>query len=226
MWYINGTAIEQQLKRFRSFQMSFKHHTCDPRSERLLLVTLEEPEQYSREFRHINATVIRRAVPHTMRAEAPLTVAEYNDEYAEKCSGYRNASYVFTGKVPTYVDDMQLRGQLDTGVNPMCEGKPYGNQIRFSPFLVDSKIAFHILDFFKKLEKYNAKHDLGNYDRDFYTVLYHLAQFLKVTTVLFYKPGVRSCNLSQTNNFEEVDLLAAKGRIDALLQPFYQPKIS
>lgn len=59
--------------------MTFKHHTCDPRSERLLLVTLHDADYPGSEYRHISATVIRRAVPHVMRAEAPLSVAEYNE---------------------------------------------------------------------------------------------------------------------------------------------------
>lgn len=204
--------------------MSFKHHTCDPRSERLLLVTLHDVDYPGSEYRHISATVIRRAVPHVMRAEAPLTVAEYNDEYAEKCSGYRNASYTFGGRTPTYIDDMKLHGQIDVGPRPLREGKPYGNEIRFSPYMVNANIAFQILDFFKKLEKYKAKHNLGTREESFYDAMRHLADMLKITTVVFYKPGVRSCNLDKTDNFEECDIAGAEGRLDALLRQFYQPK--
>lgn len=206
--------------------MTFKHHTCDPRSERLLLVTLHDADYPGSEYRHISATVIRRAVPHRMQAEAPLSVAEYNDEYAEKCSGYRNASYTFGGRTPTYIDDMKLHGQINTGPQPLHEGKPYGNEIRFSPYLVNSKIAFQILDFFKKLEKYKAKHKLGTHEESFYDSMRHLADMLKITTVVFYKPGVRHCSLNETNCFEEYDIAGAESRLDALLAQFYQPKIS
>ncbi len=202
--------------------MSFKHFTCDPKSERVLLVVLEEKSFYASEYRHIRATVIRRAVAHTVRKEEnlPDAIVEYNDDYAHKCSGFRVASYVFNGKTPTYVDDMQLRGQIDLGNNPLNHGRPYSNKITFKPFDVCEKSAFQIFGFFKKWEKFVTTHNLTRQEDDFYVALNHLAQFLKITKVVFMKNGVHHCALSETNCFEEVDIAFAKVKIDEMLQPF------
>lgn len=71
----------------------------DPTSERLLLVALEDPQFFGTEYRHIRATVVRRAVPHKLRKDAPAIydgtgVEEWNDAHKPHCTGYRVASYV------------------------------------------------------------------------------------------------------------------------------------
>jgi hypothetical protein len=204
----------------------FKHPHSDIQSERLLLVSLEEPSFHNSEYRHIRATVVRRAVPHKYRADAPAIcdgtgVETWNDDHITKCSGYRVASYVFSKTSATYVDDMQLRGQLDVMPRPMRNGRPYGNKVIFKPYDVDQNTARAISDFYTKYGKFFDKNNLRRQDDDFYVALHYLAVFLKITKVVFFKPGVRHASLSEANRFEEMDLVQAKVRIDELLAPFY-----
>lgn len=220
MHHCTNAATELELEIVMS---SFRPLFNEIASERLLLVVLEEQAQYSRQYRHIRATVIRRAVPHTMQREAPLCVATYNDEFAARCSGYRVASYSSTLKASAvYVDDMQLRGQIDIGANPLNNGRPYGNKVNFKPFDVCKDSAKAIFGFFQKLENFKTKFNLTRRDDNFFVELNHLAQFLKITKVVFYKPGVLHCSLAETNCFEEVDIAFAKERIDAMLAPSYK----
>ena len=203
--------------------MTFRHISTEIASERLLLVVLEDAEHYnSGQYRHIRATVIRRAVPHIMQKEAPLLVAEYMDEFASRCQGYRVASYSSARKDAVYVDDMQLRGQIDVLDNPLNNGRPYGNKVNFKPFDVCKNSAKAIFGFFQKMENFKNRHGLNRSDKDFYVELNHLAQFLKITRVVFLKPGVRHASLSEANCYEEIDIAFAKERIDAMLAPFYK----
>lgn len=205
--------------------MTFRQPYQDPRSERLLLVALEEKQYHGSEYRHIRATVVRRAVPHRMTPiveEGDVqTVAEWNDDHYNKCQGYRVASYVFpTNTTNVYVDDMQLRGQIDAMPKPMRDGRPYGNKVRFTPYQVDANTAQAIASFYKKFNAFVDKHNLTRQDDDFYVALNHLAQFLKITRVVFYKPNVTHAALSEANYFEETDIAFAKIRIDEMLAPF------
>lgn len=204
----------------------FKHPYQDIQSERLLLVVLEEKQYPNSEYRHIRTSVIRRAVPHKMAAKIDSSencVETWNDDYETKCSGYRVASYVFPKPgTPTFVDDLQLRGQIDEMPRPMRNGKPYGNEIRFSPYMVDQNTARAILDFYTKYNKVSDKNEWRHSEDDYYVALAHLAQFLKIDKIVFHKEGVRHCALSETNCFEEMDIFNAKVRLDKLLAPFLQ----
>jgi hypothetical protein len=204
----------------------FKHPHQDIQSERLLLVTLEEPQFHNSEYRHIRATVIRRAVPHKMALPTEETNAPrvdiWNDDHIDKCTGYRVASYVFSKTSGTYVDDMQLRGQMDVMPRPMRDGRPYGNNVTFTPHNVDQNTARAILDFYSKHEKFCDKNHLNRAPDDFYVALHYLAVFLKITKVVFFKKGVRHAALSEANCFEEMDLVQTKVRIDEMIAPFYQ----
>ena len=205
--------------------MSFRQPYQDPRSERLLLVTIERKE-YPSDYRHIRATVIRRAVPHKMAPKIDSSencVAEWNDDYEAKCSGYRVASYVFpTASTNIYVDDMQLRGQIDVMPRPLRDGRPYGNTVRFTPYELNANTAQAISSFYKKFDAFVAKHNLTRQDDDFYVALNHLAQFLKITRVAFYRPDIACSSLDQANCFEETDIAFASVRINELLAPFLQ----
>ena len=204
--------------------MSFRQPYQDPRSERLLLVALEEKQYHGSEYRHIRATVVRRAVPHKMAPKidgSENCVAEWNDDYEAKCSGYRVASYVFpTNSTNIYVDDMELRGQIDVMPRPLRDGRPYGNAVRFTPHQVDANTAQAITAFYKKFNAFVDKYNLTRQDDDFYVALNHLAQFLKITRVVFFKPGVTRASLSEANCFEETDIAFAKINVDAMLKPF------
>jgi hypothetical protein len=203
--------------------MTFRQPYQDPRSERLLLVALEEKQYHGSEYRHIRATVIRRAVPHTIDPNVVGTVKEWNDNYPEKCTGYRVASYVFpTNSANIYVDDMQLRGQINAMPSPLRSGRPYGNSVRFTPYQVDANTAQAISGFYKKFNAFVDKHGLTRQDDDFYVALNHLAQFLKITKVVFYKKYITHASLSEANVFEECDIAFASVRIDELLAPFLQ----
>ena len=206
--------------------MSFRQPYQDPRSERLLLVALEEKQYHGSEYRHIRATVVRRAVPHKLRKDCPpiydgTGVKEWNDDHPNKCSGYRVASYVFpTNSTNIYVDDMELRGQIDVMPRPLRDGRPYGNAVRFTPHQVDANTAQAITAFYKKFNAFVDKYNLTRQDDDFYVALNHLAQFLKITRVVFFKPGVTRASLSEANCFEETDIAFAKINVDAMLKPF------
>jgi hypothetical protein len=204
--------------------MTFRHMHQDVQSERLLLVVLEDKQYAGSEYRHIRATVIRRAVPHVMRKENDLdnVVNTYNDAHPNQCQGYRVASYCLTKTSGTYVDDMQLRGQIDTMPRPCRDGWPYGNKVRFQPYEVCANTARAISDFYKKQEKFIDKYGLTRQDDDFYVALNHLAQFLGITRVVFYKDGVRHSSLETASNFVETDIAFAKVRIDEMLKPFLQ----
>lgn len=201
--------------------MTFKQPYQDPRSERLLLVALEEPQYHGSEYRHIRATVVRRAVPHTYHNDDQGRVKEWGDDTEAKCSGYRVASYVFpTSATNIYVDDMQLRGQIDAMPKPLRDGRPYGNKVTFTPYQVDANTAQAIASFYKKFNAFVDKHGLTRQDDDFYVALNHLAQFLKITRVVFYKPHVTHASLSDTGMFEEIDIAFASVRINKMLAPF------
>lgn len=204
--------------------MTFRQPYQDPKSERLLLVVLEEPQYHGSEYRHIRATVVRRAVPHTMAPKIDSSencVAEWNDDYAANCTGYRVASYVFpTASTNIYVDDMQLRGQIDVIPRPLRNGRPYGNSVRFTPHQVDANTAHAISDFYKKYNKFIDKYNLTRQDDDFYVALNHLAQFLKITRVVFYKKYIMHASLADANVFEECDIAFASVRINEMLAPF------
>lgn len=202
--------------------MTFRHPYQDPRSERLLLVVLEDRQYPSSEYRHIRATVVRRAVAHTLRADGS-GVDQWNDDYEERCSGYRCASYVFpTASSSVYIDDMQLRGQIDVTSRPLRNGRPYGNQINFKPYSVDANSANAISDFYKKYGKFVDKHNLTRQDDDFYVALNHLAQFLKITKVLFQRPYSGHNGLGDASSFDETDIAFASVRINEMLAPFVQ----
>lgn len=200
----------------------------DPDSERLLLVVLEDPAQYSREYRHIRATVIRRAVPHKLRKDAPAIydgtgVEVWNDEHATNCTGYRVASYVKQKHgVCLYVDDMQLRGQIDVCQNPLNKGRPYSTKVEFKPHSVCKDSAKSIFEFFRKMEIFKNRFTLKCHEDNFYVELNHLAQFLKITKVAFHKVGVRHCSLAEANCFDELDIALCGWRIDEMLAPFYK----
>lgn len=206
--------------------MTFRHISTEIASERLLYVQLEERQQYTSEHRHIRATVIRRAVPHVMAQLADPSheprVETWNDDHIERCSGYRVASYSSARKDAVYVDDMQLRGQIDIGYNPLNNGRPYGNKVNFKPFDVCQNSAKAIFSFFQKMENFKNRHALNRGKEDFYVELNHLAQFLKITRVVFLKPGVQHASLAEANCYEEVDIAFAKERIDLMLAPFCQ----
>lgn len=204
--------------------MSFRQPYQDPRSERLLLVALEEKQYHGSEYRHIRATVVRRAVPHKMAPKidgSENCVAEWHDDYEAKCTGYRVASYVFHRTCPIYVDDMQLRGQIDAMPKPLCDGRPYGNAVRFTPHQVDANTAQAISSFYKKFNAFVDKYNLTRQDDDFYVALNHLAQFLKITKVLFFRPGVTHAGLGDASMFMETDIAFASVRINEMLAPFY-----
>lgn len=200
--------------------MSFRQPYQDPCSERLLLVALEEKQYHGSEYRHIRATVVRRAVPHKIDSSESC-VAEWNDEYPERCTGYRVASYVFpTASTNIYVDDMRLRGQIDVMPKPLLNGRPYGNKVDFKPYTVDANTAQAIAAFYKKFNAFVDKYNLTRQDNDFYVALNHLAQFLKITRVVFYLPGVTHASLSDATMFEETDIAFASVRINEMLAPF------
>ena len=206
--------------------MTFRHISTEIASERLLYVQLDDAQYVGSEYRHIRATVIRRAVPHVMAQLADPSheprVETWNDDHIERCSGYRVASYSSARKDAVYVDDMQLRGQIDIGYNPLNNGRPYGNKINFKPFDVCKNSAKAIFSFFQKMENFKNRHGSNHSDKDFYVELNHLAQFLKITRVVFLKSGVRHASLSEANCYEEIDIAFAKERIDAMLAPFYK----
>jgi hypothetical protein len=208
--------------------MTFRHMHNDVRSEYLLLVVLENSDRYSQEYRHIRADVVRRAVPHVL---SPIIeegdvqrVTTWNDEYPSKCTGYRSASWVLSKTSGTYVDGMQLRGQIDSHPihTPLNNGRPYGNSVNFKAHSIDWNTARAIADFYKKQDAFATKYNLTRRDDNFYVALNHLAQFLKITKVLFHKEGVTHCSLAEANCFEETDIAFASVRIDEMLKPFYK----
>lgn len=208
--------------------MTFKHMHNEIRSERLLLVTLEpqDTSPWGGPYRHINATVIRRAVPHMVN-DLNQQVLVYNDGPKETTGGYRIASYVLTKLAGLYVDNMRLRGQIDVGYNePLNEGRPYGNKIDFNPHTVDKNIARGILNFYSKYDMFHDKHGLSRSDSNFYVVLNHLAQFLKITKVVIIRPEYANhrASLDNTSAYEEIDIALCEPRILQMLAPFHKPK--
>lgn len=209
--------------------MTFRHMHQDVQSERLLLVVLEDKQYVGSKYRHIRATVIRRAVPHKLRKDCPpiydgTGVEKWNDAHPNQCQGYRVASYCLTKTSGTYVDDMQLRGQIDAMPKPCRDGRPYGNKVRFQPYEVCANTARAIGDFYKKQDKFINKYNLTRQDDDFYVALNHLAQFLGITKVAFYRNGITHSSLETASNFVETDIAFAKVRIDEMLAPFYNPQ--
>jgi hypothetical protein len=214
--YATNGATETELEP----KMTFRHISCEIASERLLLVVLEEKQYPCSEYRHIRATVVRRAVPHVKSAHSD-TIATWNDDYEGKCTGYRVASYSSTKKNAVYVDDLELRGQIDAMPKPCRDGRPYGNKVVFKPYQLEMRSAKCVFEFFQKMENFKTKNNLNRGNDDFYEELHHLATFLGITTILF-RTNTGHGSLAETRDYEECTLAAAAGQIDKLLAPFLQ----
>lgn len=207
--------------------MSFIHSYQDFKGEYLLLVSLEDSHIGSPEYRHITASVIRRVVPHVMAEGFNNPVKEWRDDFPGRAEGYRYAAYVFpTRGRPIYVDAMNLRGQIDTGAysKPLNAGRPYACKVRFKPYEVNWNIARATNDFFKRQDAFVDKHKLSSTEDNFYAALHHLAQFLGITTVAFYKPEAHSRSLAEPSNFLETDIAFANEAIDNLIGKWYTDK--
>lgn len=210
--------------------MTFVHPNGDTRSERLLLVVMEREERVGMmrgEWRHIRATIIRRAVPHRLRPDAAdardsAGVEEWHDDWADRCAGYRTASYQYTKTSHIYVDGMELRGQIDalpTG-KALNKGRPYGNSITFKPYSVGALEAKAIGDFYKKYTSYTQKRAWCGGQEEFPVHLERLSRFLNISRFVFYKPNVDYTSLETINNLNEVNLTDALAEVEVLLKPF------
>lgn len=122
-------------------------------TERLIMVTLDGVDGYTREVRHIRATIVRRAMSHQV-IPATDTRAEQTVYWDDKvATGYRNASYSSSKKNGLYVDGMFLRGQMDLGPKPLNEGMPYATDISFNCQYLKAREAHAISNFFTKYDK-------------------------------------------------------------------------
>ena len=130
-----------------------------------------------------------------------------------------------------YVDDMQLRGQIDaTHSNPLHDGHPYANKVTFTPHSVDANNANAIVDFYKKYAKFLSNLNVSSGNDDFFEELSKLARFLKITKFLLNKPGYMGRSLADVNAYAEYDISTMDGAvqlfeaISGLLSPFFRAK--
>jgi hypothetical protein len=206
--------------------MSFTHLSDETPGERFLHVTLEANEQQWHEWRHCRATVVRAAVSHTKKEDG--TVLNYYDE--KNAIGYRNASWSKAGAGGLFVESMALRGQIDVGrVTPLAEGRPYANEVRFTPYDVRKDNAIAMAAFHTKYCAYQQKkYNEGCrniYKDDFFTQLSYLAGFLKIKNFLFNKQNCNGFNLADANNFEGIDQVDLPAKLHELLGDFEQPAV-
>jgi hypothetical protein len=202
--------------------MSVSQLCYETPAERLLLVILEEPARYDNgPYRHIRATVVRRAVSNVV-ATKDGQVSKFYDGTAV---GYRRCTWNKSTNGAVFVESLQLRGQIDSnreGDQALNGGAPYGNKVTFNPYLVESDNAQAMCVFYAKWDKYLQKeYDAGRRsDSDRFTnMLTHLAKFLGITSFLFAKfPNCH--NLEMAQNFEERVGMEACEHILQMLAPF------
>jgi hypothetical protein len=198
--------------------MSFNHLNNEAPGKRFLFVQLEQPERYSTDWRHICATVVREAVSHIPPNETK-TWWDYYDE--QNAQGYRCSSWSARSPKAVYVEDLQLRGQIDVNRSePLNNGRPYANKVEFRTHSVDANNARAMNDFFTKMHKFYDKHNYRIESDSFLGSLYALSEFLGIKTFLFYAPGITSSSFDQKDNFIECNFAEATEQINKMLAPF------
>ena len=140
---------------------------AEPISERILLIHLEPRPGYGGDHRHIRASFIRRAVPHSLNEDG--SVKHYQDDKA--ATGFRNATWIAKGKTPLRIADLIVRGQIDAyGPNKLAEGKPYANKLKYDvhqPEWGDVRQMYRTMEYLEKRRTKLVETD-GHIFRDYF----------------------------------------------------------
>ena len=193
----------------------------EPNCERLLLIELEPKPNIPSDYRHISATVVRRAVADVKNKEDGTS--QWWD--GVEPIGYRNTTWSCHSPVKAvYVDGLQLRGQIDAhGDAAKCvlnKGRPYGNEITFRASYIEQTQADAMSKTFAKLSK-AKKADSSHDANDFTTQLFFLAKALGISRFIFHTSPYAN-GLLASKHFVEYDFSQANKAINKLLQPFYK----
>ena len=207
--------------------MQVRNTAYEAPSERLLLVELEGRQDYSGDYRHVIAYVVRRAVAHVKDPDNGGEVIAFWD--AHNATGYRMASWHDSRKPEgaIYVDGLQLRGQIDahgpSGQRPLAKGRPYGNCVRFKANSVEADNAQAMHKTFQRLSRRAIGPYPNGWNRDdFLGQLQALAHSLKIKNCVFRLEDARQPSLADANSFYEVPVADCEQSLDSILSPFYK----
>ena len=199
--------------------MSFNHLNNEAPGRRYMFVRMEQTERYCTEWRHILATVAREAVSHIPPNENKTHWDYFDETYAK---GYRCASWSARSPKALYVDDMQLRGQIDVGrTTPLNNGRPYGNEIRFKPHEVTADNARAIDAFYTRMHKWYDKNKYPYSSDSFLGSLYILSEFLGIKHFLVYAPGVTHSSYDRIENFVVLNFAEFTEWYNKTMEPFF-----
>lgn len=191
-------------------------------TERLIMVTLESADHVSREFRHIRATIVRRAMSHEL-IPATDTRAEQTVYWDDKvATGYRNADYSSSKKNGLYVNGMFLRGQMDLCANPMNEGMPYAADISFNCHYLKAREAHAVSNFFAKydkaVEKYRENGIVFKRTDNFENALREMAVVLDIRKFVFQADiNSQHSSLSEAGYYVEESVVSFGWRVTKLI---------
>lgn len=196
----------------------------DTAGERHLLIEMDT-RYPSSNYAHIQAYVVRTAMPHITDIMQPSTVVAWRDDYQGKCAGYRNCSWSHTtgkirGRNPVFTESLFLRGQIDA-----VNSQAYGVRVEFRDVTVSD--ATHADAMRSTLTRW-AKFEQDMYGRQeqFQTKLHYLAKFLGVDSFLFVRTGYNGTWISRNEAFYVEDLAHAKVRCTQMIEDAHNKLIA
>ncbi len=194
-------------------------------SERLVLIVLESRDKNDNTYRHLRASVVRRAMSH----QVSLTSTTYYDDRV--ATGYRNASWSSAKSSAVYVADLYVRGQMSkTNIlydndNTPSIAQPYGNEVVFQPHLVTHRDAMNMANTYKNFDKQvnNLTKKGIEFSNTFEGQCTRLAIMLNIKTFLFNEAPDRlapclNANLSQTGYYQEATHQDMKWKLSKLIK--------
>ncbi len=184
-------------------------------SERIMLIDIGY-NQYEGDYRHLLASVVRRAMPDTV--DPDTQARRYFDGSGQDASiGYRNCTWSSHKTNALFVEDLQITNQFGRWTNE----PPYGETLAFKPYKVEARDAVAMAKTFAKLDAHGKKlSDLHGYPRDYATLVVRTALALGIKRFAVYSQNA-STNKVLSQKFREfgpgdvayhVDELVAKAR--------------
>lgn len=200
----------------------FNYHEYEAPGERLLLVQMEARSNYASEHLHIEACVIRRAHADVPCADNPEKTKTYYD--GKMASGYRTANWHVGNdrKSPLYIADLKIVGQIDAYMpdhNKLCNGAPYGSDVRFTPYCVELANSLAMAQFYRRYEAFRQKtHLAGNmpqFRNDFFRSCFQIWTFLDLKSWAIRVPNSGNGGLSNPLGFVELPWVEGLNYIQA-----------
>jgi hypothetical protein len=155
-----------------------EYKTTKYKSERVIMLAAESSCGYG----HINAIIVRRALPDVVNPDTGHR--EYNDGDKD-AYGFRNCSWSSTKDNALYVEDLVIRNQFDT-----ASDKPsYGHGARFmNKYSVELDEAEYMVQTLKTIgKKLNAINDEYGYVDDYASYVIRIAKIFGIKTFVVAK---------------------------------------